>query len=139
MIAEKQTTKRDRITFAADSGTTDTVVGTNVLQHIPTVEGEQLKQGKGYRAANGSIIPNLGEKRMCIRSKEGLKKKLVAQVCDVDRALLSASHCVRAGHKVVFDAGNNNSYIPDKKSMKKNYLHQEPGGMYTVEMDAEGF
>ena len=61
-------------------------------------------------------------------------KSLTAQVCDVNKALLSVRRIVENGHKVVFDQSG--SYIEDKSSGEKMWLREE-GGMYMLKMWVE--
>ena len=52
--------------------------------------------------ANGIRIPNLGEKRFVGYTAEGGGREVVAQVCNVNKALLSVRRMVAAGNRVVF-------------------------------------
>ena len=45
-----------------DSGATETLVGTEMLDNIETKEGEAAKRGVKYEVADGTMIPNKGEK-----------------------------------------------------------------------------
>ena len=58
--------------------------------------------------ANGTNIPNLGEKSFIANSEDGHVRNLTAQVCDVNKALLSVSRMVKAGNKVVFGDAEGN-------------------------------
>ena len=60
-------------------------------------------------------------------SEEGLGRGLVAQVADVNKALLSVSRLVRSGYKVVFD--EEESYIEDRRTGERMLLN-DVGGMY---------
>ena len=76
-------------------------------------------------------IPNLGQKKFSGNSKEGIQRILTAQVCDVNKALLSVRKVVAAGNRVVFD--DDGSFIEDKRTMEKMWL-QEANGMYMLKM-----
>ena len=80
--------------------------------------------------ANGVRIPNLGEKTFSGVTEEGALRSITAQVCEVNKALLSVSKVVKAGNRVVFD---DQSYIEDKKTGARMWL-KESGGMYMLKM-----
>ena len=101
-----------------------------MLDTVDTTEGKAYKQGVQYEVANGLRIPNLGEKRFVGETEEGFKRNMTAQVCNVNKALLSVAKVVAAGNRVVFDS---QSYIEDKKSGEKIHL-TEKGGMYMLKM-----
>ena len=71
---------------------------------------------------------------------EGIKRGIKAQVCEVNKALLSVSKLVQAGNRVVFDPQG--SYIEDTTTGEQMWL-KEVGGMYTLKMwvlaTTEGF
>ena len=50
------------IEMVVDSGATETVVGTDMLTHITTTEGDACRRGVQYEVASGELIDNLGEK-----------------------------------------------------------------------------
>ena len=108
----------EEIELAVDSGATENVVGEGFLQWVDIKEGIAAKRGVAYQVANGTKIPNLGEK--CFRgvTEEGIKRNLTMQVCDVQMGLLSVSKIVASNHRVVFD-GPDDSYIEDKQSKEK--------------------
>ena len=60
---------------------------------------------------------------------EGQRRNITAQVCEVNKALLSVSRVTKAGNRVVFD--DEASYIEDKRTGERIWL-QEVGGMYTL-------
>ena len=84
-----------------------------------------------YEVANGIRIPNLGEKKFVGTSTEGISRRLTAQVCDVNKALLSVSKVAKSGGRVVFDSDG--SYIEDKNTGEKMNL-VERNGMYMLSL-----
>ena len=84
-----------------------------------------------YEVANGTQIPNEGEKRFIAVTEEGVEKKLVMQVCDVNQGLISASKLAAAGNKVVLD--EEMSYVENKKSGQKTWLRHR-NGMYIMSL-----
>jgi hypothetical protein len=73
----------------------------------------------------------LGEKQFVAVGENGEKRKMTAQVCEVNKALLSVSKMVRAGNRVVFEAEG--SYVEDRHSGEVMYL-EENGGMYMMKL-----
>ena len=119
------------IKLAVDSGATETVINEEMLDTIETKEGAQSRQGVMYEVANGVRIPNLGEKRFIGISNEGSVRSITAQVCDVNKALLSVKKMVVAGNRVVFDPEG--SYIDDRQSGERMWMTEEDG-MYMLTM-----
>jgi hypothetical protein len=124
----------EEIELAVDSGATETVVGEDMLLSVQTTEGEAFKRGVEYEVASGTTIPNLGEKCFVAVAEEGQRKKMRAQVCAVNKALLSVSRMVQAGNRVVFEQSG--SYVEDLHSGEKMYI-VEKGGMYMLNMWVE--
>ena len=49
--------------MAVDSGASESVVSEDMLTRVTTVEGYAQKKGVQYEVADGTLIPNLGEKK----------------------------------------------------------------------------
>jgi len=118
------------VMMAVDSGATETVMNEDHLDVVETVEGRACKRGVKYEVANGVRIDNLGEKKFTGVTAEGAKRQIVAQICDVNKALLSVRKVVAAGNRVVFD---DVSFIEDKDTKKRIYL-EDQGGMYVLKL-----
>ena len=118
------------VEFAVDSGATETVMNEDMLNSVETKEGVAAKRGVVYEVANGVRIPNLGEKRFVGYTAEGGGREVVAQVCDVNKALLSVRRMVAAGNRVVF---GDDSYIESMTTGERVCL-EEKEGMYIVNM-----
>ena len=121
----------DEVEMAVDSGATEMVVGESMLPGVETRPGEASRRGVQYEVANGERIDNLGEKRFSCVGEEGYECNMKAQVCDVNKALLSVRRLTQAGNKVVFDP--NGSYIENLETGEKMNL-QEKGGMYVLKL-----
>ena len=102
------------------------------------MEGNASRRGVEYEIANGVRIPNLGEKSFAGWTEEGMKRDITAQVCDVNKALLSVRKVVRAGNRVVFDDAG--SFIQDKRTGEKMWM-KDKEGMYVLNVwvKASGF
>ena len=53
--------------MAMDSGASESVVNDEMLPRVETLEGEAMKKGVQYEVADGTLIPNLGEKIHCVQ------------------------------------------------------------------------
>ena len=124
----------EEIELAADSGATETVIGESILKSIDLVEGVAYKRGVKYEVANGIRIPNLGEKKFTGITENGIAREITAQVCEVNKPLLSVSKIVAAGNRLVFDP--NGSCIEDIESGEKVWLKNQ-GGMYIIKMQVK--
>ena len=101
-----------------------------MLEAVETVEGRAFKRGVKYEVANGVRIDNLGEKKFTGVTTEKSQRNIAAQICEVNKALLSVRKVVSAGNRVVFD---DVSYIDDK-SAGERILMEDQGGMYVLKM-----
>ena len=125
----------EEIELAVDSGASETVIGEDMLAGVETKEGLASRRGVQYEVANGVRIPNLGEKKFRGFTEEGLQRSMKAQVCEVNKALLSVNKLVQSGNRVVFD--ETGSYIEDKLTSERIWL-REQGGMYMLKMWVRG-
>ena len=114
-----------------DSGATATVIPKDLLMSILSREGLVSNQGTTYEVANGVRIANLGKKAFVGVTEDGQEKSIVAQVCDVNEAVLSVFKAVKAGNVIVFD--EEVSYIENKMTGQRTWLTDE-GGMYALKM-----
>ncbi len=122
----------EKIEFHVDSGATETVLSEAMLMCVATKPGFAMKQGVKYEVANGVRIDNLGEKNFKGVSKEGFFRSMTAQVCDVNKALLSVKKVIAAGNQVVFGS-KEGSYIESNTTGERMWL-EERGGMYILEL-----
>ena len=119
------------IDVAIDSGATETVMAEATLNGIVDItEGPALRRGVTYEVANGVEIPNLGERKF-VGFTEGGQRGITAQVCAVNKTLMSVSKVAAQGNRVVFD--DEGSYIEDKESGERTWM-QQVGGMYMLKM-----
>ena len=128
----------EEIEMAVDSGASESVVSEDMLTGVETVEGYAKKKGIQYEVADGTLIPNLGEKKFVAVSDAGVTRQMKAQVCEVNKALLSVHRVVQAGNRVVFAASG--SYVQDETSGETMAL-TEKGGVYMLKLwaKAQGF
>ena len=121
----------EMVDLAVDSGATETVVNEQMLESVEIKEGPASRRGVEYEVANGVRIPNLGEKRFMGVSEEGTTRQITAQVCDVNKLLLSVKKVVGAGNRVVFE--QEGAYIEDRVSGERMWMREE-NRMYMLRM-----
>ena len=121
----------EQVKIYVDSGATETVVGSNMINSVEIREGQAAKMGVKYEVANGVRIPNLGEKRFEAMAEGGVSRAITAQVADVNKALLSVSRLVKQGHSVVFD--KEGSYIEDREAGERLWMEEE-GGTFALNL-----
>ena len=115
----------EEIEFALDSRATQTVMGQDMLSSVETKEGAVVSK------RIGELIPNLGEKKFQAVSEEGVTRSITAQVCAVNKALMSVKKVMRTGNRVVFDEAR--TYIEDSVIGAKIWATDD-GGMFMVKM-----
>ena len=125
------------ITLYVDSGATETVIAEEMLKMMEIKESPQSRRGVEYEVANGKTIPNLGQNNCTGHTEDGVKRKILAQVCEVNKALLSVSKVVGHGNKVVFgeldEYGQQMHYIEDNATKERLWIVEE-NGMYALKM-----
>ena len=105
-----------------------------MLTSIDIVEGDAYRRGVEYEVASGEVIPNLGEKHLTVTIESEVTRNMTAQVCDVNKALLSVKKMVESGNRVVFDPQG--AYIEDVESGERMNL-KEQNGMYVLKLWAK--
>ena len=120
------------IEIAVDSGATETVMSEETLNGIIDItESAACKRGIVYEVADGTQIPNLGEGKFLGIMGDGSAKGVTAQVCAVNKTLVSVSKITGKGNKVVFD--DEGSFIENKATGERSWLTQS-GGMSYLKM-----
>ena len=118
--------------LAVDSGASETVIPEEAVKSVRIKPSEASRRGVKYEVANGEQIPNLGEKAFNgITDSEGLTRGVTAQVCDVNKPLLSVNRLVQAGNTVVFSPSG--SYVEDGHTHERMWL-RESGGMFMLKL-----
>ena len=77
------------------------------------------------------MIPNEGEKRIMAVTEEGVEKRLILRVCDVNQGLISASKSASSGNRVILD--DDGSYVENKSSGQKTWVEKRDG-MYIMSL-----
>ena len=114
-----------------DSGAAETVMPRSLATLHRIHENEMSKFGVEYEVANGEAIPNLGERRLRGETQEGNPVGITAQVCAVNKCLLSVWRLNQSGHQVIFDGEE--SRIVHKADGRTTKLTAEKG-IYTLKV-----
>jgi hypothetical protein len=96
-----------------------------------TVDSPWSLAGRGYRAANGSPIANLGQIAVRFRTAEGDRCAIPFQVAAVDQPLLSVAHLAAAGNRV--ELGHESGRVVNLATGKTIALERR-GGVYIMRM-----
>jgi hypothetical protein len=89
------------------------------------------KAGRGYRAANGTGIKNLGQIGVRFATAEGDKCSIPFQVAEVDQPLLSVAHLTAAGNRV--ELGHTDGRVVNTTTGRSIALERR-GGVYIMKM-----
>ena len=112
LYSTQESQEWEYIEFYVGSGATETVMSEKMLASVELKEGLARKQGVAHEVTNGDRVANLGEREFTGMTEGGGTKRIKAQVCEVNNALLSVSKAVTAGNRVVF--GDDGSSLTTK-------------------------
>ena len=90
------------LVLTIDSGASENVIGPNAVPNCPTRPSAGSLAGVTYVTADGTLMPNRGEQRVRVKTREGHLCELKMQVTDVRKPLMSVSKICDAGHSVTF-------------------------------------
>ena len=119
------------VEVTVDSGACETVMPANLAQGIPIVKSSCSHEAE-YEVANGATIPNLGERR-CLLMTLGspTTKKIVFQVADVHKPLLSISRCADMGFNTYL--GRDGGFMEDMVTGERIPLVRQDN-LYTMKV-----
>ena len=121
------------IEITVDSGACGTVLPRALCEGINILQNRLSREGVEYEVANGAHIPNLGERRcemMTIGSNTA--KRIVFQVADVHKPLLSISGCADMGFDCPLD--DKGGHLTDKETGKRIPLERREN-FYIMSLD----
>ena len=115
------------ISIAVDSGACDNVIPP---QELPGYEDrieetKASKNGEDFVSASGDVIPNYGEVKVPVVTREMTMRGMLFQAAGVAKPLGSVKKMLMAGHRVVFDSEM--SFILNKATGETNVLREEDG------------
>ena len=117
-----------------DSGAAESVWPEGLMPVIQTKPSVGSQTGVTYIAANGNRMPNLGEKKVHFKSKDGLNSSNTFQVTKVKKPLAAVSKITEKGNWVCF--GPSEAYIENVATGKRTNLELLNG---TYSQDVEYF
>ena len=118
----------EEVDFVVDSGASETVIGPHMVSSAEARESTGSRRGVKYEVANGVRIDNLGEKKFIATSEENISNNITAQICEVNKGLLSVNKLVQKGNRVVFDQmKNGGSYIEHTQTGENMHLLEKKG------------
>jgi hypothetical protein len=116
-----------------DSGAVDWVTSPEVGAAFQMKASTASKNGVNYKAANGTLIKNYGERVIQGLTEDWSNVEVAMQVADVKSTLGSVWRITQAGNKVVFGDEGGLNYIENKQSGKKTWLN-EVNGSYEFDL-----
>ena len=120
-----------KMELIVDSGAAASVIPQDLLSDHPITPGEASKRGVNYLAANGDRVPNLGEMKLTVATKEQFVSNMTFQVASVNKPILSVGEITKSGNKVEFDTSGGT--ITHLRSRKKIHFKKR-GGIYILEV-----
>ena len=124
----------ETIEVTVDSGAMDTVGPMSAGAGFETYETEASRNGRNFRAANGTFIKNYGEKKILGSTEDGRTIQMRMTVADVGKVLMSVAKVCESGYRVVFD--EEGSYMEEKRSGTRTKLHKK-NGVYVMNLRTE--
>ena len=113
-----------------DSGAVDSVTPPSLFPGLVS-PSPWSRAGRGYRAANGTKIKNLGQVQVPFGTAEGHKCQIQFQVAEVEQPLLSVAHLTSAGNRV--ELGHTSGRVVNIKTGRAIALERR-GGVYILKM-----
>jgi hypothetical protein len=96
-----------------------------------TVSSAWSRAGRGYRAANGTAIKNLGQVTVKFATATGDRCSIPFQVAEVEQPLLSVAHLTSAGNRV--ELGHDSGRVVNLTTGRAIALERR-GGVYIMRM-----
>ena len=116
---------------AVDSGAAESVVPNTWFTDVQARPTMSSEMGTSYRAANGQLVQDEGEKVIEVMTEDGSMKRLRCTSTGVHRMLLAVSKLVEKGHEVYF--GQKECYLKHITSGRKLPIHLRRG-VYTLKL-----
>ena len=114
-----------KIELAVDSGAAETVIPHDLVIDHPIRDTDSSRSGLCYASATGQPIPNLGEQKLPMVTRENTMRGMTFQAAPVSRPLGSVKRICSHNHRVVFD--DEGSYIQNKATGETNWMREEDG------------
>jgi hypothetical protein len=119
----ENTTSWTKVSTIVDSGAVEHVLPECWLPTIPMEESPGSRVGKKYLSATGQEIPNLGQKSLYTKTREGQPRGICFQVAPVRKPLMSVAKMNEAGNDV--NLRGSNPHILNIKTREVTALRRE--------------
>jgi hypothetical protein len=96
-----------------------------------TVPSPWSRVGRGYRAANGTAIKNLGQVDVPFTTTEGHRCRIPFQVAEVEQPLVSVAHLTSAGN--IVQLGDTDGHVVNTSTGRSIALERR-GNIYYMQM-----
>ena len=100
VVTEAAASCYTKVSAIIDSGAVEHVLPPNCLPRVRMTESPGSKAGKRYLSATGEAIPNLGQKTLYGKTREGQPRNITFQVAPVRKPLISVAKMGDAGNDV---------------------------------------
>ena len=91
-----------RLELIVDSGAAASVLLAGMFDDYSVKQGEAAKKGVHYLTADGGRVPNIGETRLRLFTKEKVKCSVTFQVAEIQKPILSVGTLTAMGNTVNF-------------------------------------
>ena len=108
-----------------DSGAVHSVAPLGTAKRVPVAESHGSTNGLQYHTADGTRIPNLGQKKLSVVTEGGAQMHQTFQIAEVTRPLSSVGEIANKGNLVVF--GRRGGYIWNPKTGTSLPFDREQG------------
>jgi hypothetical protein len=125
---------RQVVEAVVDSGAVHSVTPPGLFPG-PTLPSPWSRTGRGYKAANGTGIRNLGQIAVKFATAEGDRCSIPFQVAEVEQPLLSVAHLTAAGNRV--ELGHTSGRVVNTTTGRAIALERR-GGVYIMRMYVQG-
>ena len=124
--------------ITVDSGAAESVMPADFMADLPMQASPPDKQGARYIAANGSVMTNVGQKKLLFQTKDGTINAITFQATGVRKPLAAVSRIVENGNRVVFSPEG--SFIEHIGTGQRIDLEREAGTyVMNVKFLTQGF
>ena len=115
----------EEVCAVMDSGAVDFVAPPSIASELPVLESLGSRSGQKYFTADGTRIPNQGQKKFTSFTEEGRPVETTYQIAEVSRPLQSVGRICDNNKAVVFGASG--GYILDLATNEKVAFCREQG------------
>ena len=123
--AESKKGEWKMLSIAVDSGACQSVMDPEDVPDYEVTETAESRRGENFNSATGEEIPNLGEIKIPMVTREMSIRSMRFAAAPVTKPLGSVKSMNKANHIVLFDEAG--SFIMNKATGEVNMLREEDG------------